>query len=46
MRDNLLILSAQAVGREYYKEVELPCLVKNELNLTYKNGILVVSIKK
>jgi len=46
VRDNLLILSAQATGREYYKEIELPCLVKNELNLTYKNGILVVRIKK
>ena len=46
VRDNLLILSAQATGREYYKEIELPCLVKNKLNLTYKNGILVVRIKK
>ena len=46
VRDNLLILSAQATAREYYKEIELPCLVKNELNLTYKNGILVVRIKK
>ena len=46
MRDNLLILSAQASGREYYKEVKLPCLVKSELNLSYKNGILVVRIKK
>jgi HSP20 family molecular chaperone IbpA len=46
VRDNRLILSAQTVGREYYKEIELPCLVKNELNLSYKNGILVVRIKK
>jgi HSP20 family protein len=46
VRDNLLILSAQATGRKYYKEVELPCLVKNELNLTYKNGILQISIEK
>ena len=46
VRDNLLILSAQATGREYYKEIELPCLVKNELNLTYKNGVLQVRIKK
>ena len=46
VRDNLLILSAQATARAYYKEIELPCLVKNKLNLTYKNGILVVRIKK
>jgi HSP20 family molecular chaperone IbpA len=46
MRDNLLILSAQAVGREYYKEVELPCLVKNELNLSHKNGILQITMEK
>ena len=46
VRDNLLILSAQTTGREYYKEIELPGLVKDKLNLTYRNGILVVRIKK
>lgn len=46
VRDKRLIIFAQRAGREYYKEVELPCLVKKELNLTYKNGILVVLIKK
>jgi len=46
VKENLLILSAQATGRAYYKEIELPCLVKAELNLTYKNGILQISIEK
>lgn len=47
MRDNLLILAAQATNQEYYyKEIALPCLVKNELNLTYNNGILQISLEK
>jgi HSP20 family protein len=46
VKDNLLILSAQATGRKYYKEAELPCSVKNELNVTYKNGILQISVAK
>lgn len=46
VRDNLLILSAQTSGREYYKEIELPGLVKDKLNLTYKNGILQITMKK
>ena len=46
VKDNLLILSAQATGRAYYKEIELPCLVTDKLNLTYKNGILQISIEK
>jgi HSP20 family molecular chaperone IbpA len=46
VRDNLLILFAQTTGREYYKEIELPCLVKNKLNLTYKNGILQITMEK
>jgi HSP20 family protein len=46
VRDNLLIFSAQTAGREYYKEIELPCLVKNKLNLSYKNGILQITIEK
>jgi len=46
VKDNLLILTAQATGQEYYKEIELPCSVKGELNLTYKNGILQITIEK
>ena len=46
VRDNLLILSAQATGRQYYKEIELPCLVKDELNLSYKNGVLQITLEK
>lgn len=46
VRDNLLILSAQTTGREYYQEVELPYLVKNELSSTYKNGILQITMEK
>jgi HSP20 family protein len=45
MRENLLILSAQTTGQKYY-EVDLPCLVKGKPNLTYKNGILQISIEK
>jgi len=46
VKGNQLVISAQAAGRQYYKEIELPCLVKEELNLSYKNGILQVRIKK
>lgn len=46
VKDNLLILTAQATGQEYYKEIELPCSVKGELNLTYKNGILQITLEK
>jgi len=46
VKDNLLILTAQATGQEYYKDIELPCSVKGELNLTYKNGILQITIEK
>ena len=46
VKDNLLILSAQATSRAYYKEIELPCLVKAELNLSYTNGIMQITMKK
>ena len=46
VKGNQLVISAQAAGRQYYKEIELPCLVKEELNLSYKNGILQVTMKK
>ncbi|MBM3142930.1 MAG: Hsp20/alpha crystallin family protein [Chloroflexi bacterium] len=46
VKDNLLILSAQATGRAYYKEIELPCLVRDELSSTYKNGILQITMEK
>lgn len=46
VRDNLLILCAHATGREYYEEVELSCLVKDKLDLTYKNGILQITMEK
>ena len=45
-KGNQLVISAQAAGRQYYKEIELPCLVKEELNLSYKNGILQISVEK
>lgn len=46
VKDSLLILSAQATNHTYYEEIELPCSVKAELNLTYKNGILQITLKK
>ena len=46
VRENLLILSAQATARGYHKEIELPCLVRDELSSTYKNGILQITMEK
>lgn len=46
VKGKMLILSAQAASREYYKEIELPCLVKNQLSVSYKNGILQISMEK
>jgi HSP20 family molecular chaperone IbpA len=46
VQDKLLILKAQAAGQKYYKEIELPCLVKEELKLSYKNAILQITMEK
>ncbi len=43
---SLLTISAKSSFREYYKEVTLPCLVKEEIGLVYKNGILQIKLEK
>ena len=46
VRDNLLILTAQATGQEYHEEVELPCSVRGESNFACRNGIVQVTLEK
>ena len=46
VNDDRLVLSARSQGRQYRKEVELPCMVKGKPGLTYKNGILRISLEK
>ncbi len=46
IKDNLLILSTPSARYKYYREIELPCLVKKEFNLVYKNGILEIKLEK
>lgn len=46
VEDNRLTLSASSVGREYAKELTLPCPAGVELDRSYKNGILQVKLAK
>ena len=46
VNDDRLVLSARSQGRQYRKEVELPCMVKGKPGLTYKNGILRIRLEK
>ncbi len=46
VRGDQLTLSAQAPGREYLKEVALPCPVEGEAKTSYRNGILQVELTK
>ncbi|MBP9014945.1 MAG: Hsp20/alpha crystallin family protein [Candidatus Atribacteria bacterium] len=46
VKGNVLTISAQGNLREYYKEVNLPYPVKQELYLSYKNGILQIKAIK
>ncbi len=41
-----LSIQADKAGKEYYRELILPCVPKGELSKTYRNGILEVKIKK
>ena len=45
-KDDRLMLFARSQARQYRKEVELPCMVKGKPSLTYKNGILRISLEK
>ncbi|MDO9575713.1 MAG: Hsp20/alpha crystallin family protein [bacterium] len=46
LMDNVLVISADTVSHNYYKEVSLPCRVTNKISSTYKNGILQVTLEK
>jgi HSP20 family protein len=41
-----LVLFARSQGRQYHKDIVLPCTVKEKPGLTYKNGILKISLEK
>ena len=42
VEDNLLSISA----KKYYKEVNLPCSVKEKIDAIYRNGILQIKLEK
>jgi len=46
VRGDQLTLSAKAPGREYLKEVTLPCPVEGEAKASYRNGILQIELTK
>ena len=46
VEERTLKISAETKERKYSKEVELPAAVTSELELTYKNGVLEVKLKK
>jgi HSP20 family protein len=46
VKDNLLIISTIGISQKYYKKVTLPCSVKGEMDLSYKNGILQIKAEK
>jgi HSP20 family molecular chaperone IbpA len=41
-----LMLFARSLRRQYKKAVDLPCTVKGKPGLTYRNGILRISLEK
>jgi HSP20 family protein len=46
VKGDRLELYARSRGRRYFKNIGLPCRVKEKPVLTYKNGILRISLKK
>jgi len=47
VKDDILLLSASDAGREYRKEVLLPCAVQAEtVKSSYRNGILEIRVAK
>jgi HSP20 family molecular chaperone IbpA len=46
IKDNYLMISAQAMGRKFSKQLELPDAVKKEWQSSYKNGILQIRFEK
>jgi HSP20 family protein len=41
-----LVLFARNQGRQYHKDIVLPCTVKEKPSSTYKNGILKIRLEK
>jgi HSP20 family protein len=46
IKGNRLVLFVKSQGRQYHKDIDLPCAVKDRPSLTYKNGILRISLEK
>ena len=46
VKGDQLVISARNQSRQYQKEIELPCMVKDSPSLTYRNGILRISLEK
>jgi len=46
VKGELLTIAAKGISREYYKEVTLPCPIKEELDSSYRNGILQLKAGK
>ena len=46
VKGDRLVLFAMSQGRQYHKDIVLPCTVKKKPSLTCKNGILKISLEK
>jgi HSP20 family protein len=46
VKGDRLVLFARSQGRQYHKDIVLPCTVKEKPSLTYKNGVLKISLEK
>ena len=46
VQESGLVLTAGAPGRQYYKQVALPCAVQGEPVTSYANGVLQVTLAK
>jgi HSP20 family protein len=46
VKGDRLVLFARSQGRQYHKDIVLPRTVKEKPSLTYKNGILKISLEK
>jgi HSP20 family protein len=46
VKGDRLVLFARSQDRQYHKDIVLPCTVKENPSLTYKNGILKISLEK
>jgi HSP20 family protein len=46
VKGDRLVLFARSQGRQYHKDIVLPCTFKEKPSLNYKNGILRISLEK